>query len=450
MAEQKSIHGLWRSRWLFILAATGSAVGLGNLWKFPYITGENGGGAFVLVYLACICVIGIPVMVAEVTLGRLGRQSPINTMHALVKDQGTAKFWGGIGWMGAISGFLILSFYSVIAGWSLAYIFRMAGGAFDGATAESVGTIFGDLLGNPEALLGWHTVFMVLTIGIVARGVNKGLERSISILMPLLFLILLILLGYSMSTEGFGAGFEFLFSFDFSKITSESIVVALGHAFFTLSLGMGAIMAYGAYMPKKTSIGKTVLTVAFLDTLIALVAGLVIFPIVFSNGLEAGAGPGLLFQTLPLAFSQMPAGTLFGTMFFILVAFAALSSAISLGEPVVAWAVESKGMSRVAAATWIGIVIWLLGVGTLLSFNLWAEFKIFGRTIFDNLDFLTANIMLPLGGLLIAIFVGWVMNKQDVEDELNMSNPVMFKVWRFLVKFVAPVAVAIVLINGLI
>lgn len=450
MAEQKSIHGLWRSRWLFILAATGSAVGLGNIWKFPYITGENGGGAFVLVYLACICVIGIPVMIAEVTLGRLGRQSPINTMHALVKDQKAAKFWGGIGWMGAVSGFLILSFYSVIAGWSLAYIFRMGGGAFDGATAESVGTIFGDLLSNPEALLGWHTIFMVLTIGIVARGVNKGLERSISILMPMLFLILLVLLGYSMSTEGFGAGFNFLFSFDFSKITAESIVVALGHAFFTLSLGMGAIMAYGAYMPKNASVGKTVLTVAFLDTLIALVAGLVIFPIVFSNGLEAGAGPGLLFQTLPLAFSQMPAGTVFGTLFFLLVAFAALSSAISLGEPVVAWAVESKGMSRVAAATWIGIVIWLLGVGTILSFNLWADFKIFGRTIFDNLDFLTANIMLPLGGLLIAIFVGWVMHKQDVADEVKMESPIMYNVWRFLVKFIAPVAVAIVLINGLI
>jgi NSS family neurotransmitter:Na+ symporter len=450
MAEQKSIHGLWRSRWLFILAATGSAVGLGNIWKFPYITGENGGGAFVLVYLACICVIGIPVMIAEVTLGRLGRQSPINTMHALVKDQKAAKFWGGIGWMGAVSGFLILSFYSVIAGWSLAYIFRMAGGAFDGATAESVGTIFGDLLSNPEALLGWHTIFMVLTIGIVARGVNKGLERSISILMPMLFLILVVLLGYSMSTEGFGAGFDFLFSFDFSKITPESIVVALGHAFFTLSLGMGAIMAYGAYMPKSASVGKTVLTVAFLDTLIALVAGLVIFPIVFSNGLEAGAGPGLLFQTLPLAFSQMPAGTLFGTLFFILVAFAALSSAISLGEPVVAWAVESKGMSRVTAATWIGIVIWLLGVGTILSFNLWADFKIFGRTIFDNLDFLTANIMLPLGGLLIAIFVGWVMHKQDVADEVKMETPIMYNVWRFLLKFIAPVAVAIVLINGLI
>jgi NSS family neurotransmitter:Na+ symporter len=450
MAEQKSIHGLWRSRWLFILAATGSAVGLGNIWKFPYITGENGGGAFVLVYLACICVIGIPVMIAEVTLGRLGRQSPINTMHALVKDQGAAKFWGGVGWMGAVSGFLILSFYSVIAGWSLAYIFRMAGGAFDGATSESVATIFSGLLSNPEALLGWHTIFMVLTIGIVARGVNKGLERSISILMPMLFLILVVLLGYSMSTEGFSAGFNFLFSFDFSKITAESIVVALGHAFFTLSLGMGAIMAYGAYMPKNSSIGKTVLTVAFLDTLIALVAGLVIFPIVFSNGLEAGAGPGLLFQTLPLAFSQMPAGTIFGTLFFILVAFAALSSAISLGEPVVAWAVESKGMSRVAAATWIGIIIWILGVGTILSFNLWADVKFFGRTIFENLDFLTANIMLPLGGLLIAVFVGWVMHKQDVADEVKMETTFMYNVWRFLVKFIAPVAVAIVLINGLI
>lgn len=450
MAEQKSIHGLWRSRWLFILAATGSAVGLGNIWKFPYITGENGGGAFVLVYLACICIIGIPVMIAEVTLGRLGRQSPINTMSAISKDQSLHRDWAGIGWMGAVAGFLILSFYSVIAGWSLDYIFLMGGGAFDGATAESVGATFGNLLASPWTLLGWHSIFMVLTIGIIARGVNKGLERSISILMPMLFLILVVLLGYSMSTEGFGAGFDFLFSFDFSKITGESLVVALGHAFFTLSLGMGAIMAYGAYMPKDASIGKTVITVAFLDTLIALVAGLVIFPIVFSNGLEAGAGPGLLFQTLPLAFSQMPAGTLFGTLFFVLVAFAALSSAISLGEPVVAWAVESKGMSRLKAASLIGFVIWLLGIGTILSFNEWADFKIFGKTIFDTLDFLTANIMLPLGGLLIAVFVGWKMKEQDVIKELEMKSPLVFDIWRIILKFIAPIAIAIVLINGLV
>lgn len=450
MAEQKSIHGLWRNHWLFILAATGSAVGLGNIWKFPYITGENGGGAFVLVYLICIALIGIPVMIAEATLGRMGRQSPINTMQALVKDQGANRLWKGIGWMGALAGFLILSFYSVIAGWALAYVFRMGGGVFDGATAESVGETFGALVSNPEVLFAWHTVFMVLTIAIVARGVNKGLEKAISILMPLLFVILIILLGYSLNTEGFAAGFDFLFSFDFSKITSESIITALGHAFFTLSLGMGAIMAYGAYMPSNVSVGKTVLTVAVLDTIIALVAGLVIFPIVFSNGLEAGAGPGLLFQTLPLAFSQMPGGTLFGTMFFILVVFAALSSAISLGEPVVAWAVEKQGISRAKAAIIIGIITWILGIGTVLSFNVWSEYTLFGKTFFDTLDFLTANIMLPLGGLLIAIFAGWIMREKDVANAVRMESPVIYKIWRFILKFIAPVAVTIVLINGLI
>ncbi|EAT12695.1 sodium-dependent transporter [Bermanella marisrubri] len=450
MAEQKSIHGLWRSRWLFILAATGSAVGLGNIWKFPYITGENGGGAFVLVYLACIAIIGIPVMIAEVSLGRMGRQSPINTMQAISKDQKANPFWGSIGWMGALSGFFILSFYSVIAGWALAYVFRMAGGAFDGATPAQAGEIFSGLISNPEVLLAWHTIFMVITIAIVARGVNKGLERAISIMMPLLFLILVVLLGYSMNTDGFAEGFSFLFSFDFSKITGESLMVALGHAFFTLSLGMGAIMAYGAYMPANTSVGKTVLTVAALDTIIALVAGLVIFPVVFSNGMEAAAGPGLLFQTLPVAFSQIPAGTFFGTLFFILVGFAALSSAISLGEPVVAWAVEAKGVSRATAATWLGIIIWLLGIGTVLSFNLWSEYTLFGKTFFDTLDFLTANIMLPLGGLLIAVFVGWKMRSQDVAAEVRMQNPVVYNVWKLILQFIAPLAIAAVLINGLI
>ncbi|WP_396588689.1 sodium-dependent transporter [Bermanella sp. R86510] len=450
MAEQKSIHGLWRSRWLFILAATGSAVGLGNIWKFPYITGENGGGAFVLVYLVCIALIGIPVMIAEVSLGRLGRQSPINSMSAIRKDQGAHPVWGSIGWLGAASGFLILSFYSVIAGWALAYIFRMAGGIFSGAGAAEAETIFGDLISNPEVLLAWHTIFMVITIIIVARGVNKGLERAISVLMPLLFLILLVLLGYSMSTPGFAAGFDFLFSFDLSKLTASSIMVALGHAFFTLSLGMGAIMAYGAYMPKDTSIGKTVLTVGALDTIIALVAGLVIFPVVFSNGMEASAGPGLLFQTLPVAFAQIPGGTLFGTLFFILVAFAALSSAISLGEPVVAWAVESLGITRTAAATWLGVIIWFLGIGSVLSYSAWSEYKLFGLTFFDTLDFITANIMLPLGGLLIAIFAGWVIREKDVQAEVRMGSPVMYNAWRLVLKFIAPVAIAVVLINGLI
>ncbi len=450
MQKDKNIHGYWRSRWLFILAATGSAVGLGNIWKFPYITGENGGGAFVVVYLLCISLVGIPVMIAEVTLGRLGRQSPINTMKELTRTQGANHLWSGVGWMGAVAGFLILSFYSVVAGWALAYIARMVSGSYSDTDAEAVGAIFGELLGNPLELTLWHSIFLLITIFIVARGVNKGLERSISILMPLLFVLLLVLLGYAMNTEGFGAGFDFLFNFDFSRISATSIIVAMGHAFFTLSLGMGAIMAYGAYMPHRTSLGTTVVTIAILDTVVALVAGLIIFPVVFTNGLEAAAGPGLLFQTLPLAFSQMPAGMFFGSLFFILVTFAALSSAISLAEPVVAWAVEKKGWSRALTAGYIGAAIWLLGIGSVLSFNLWSEHKVFGKTFFDLLDFLTANIMLPLGGLLIAVFVGWIMRQADVKHEVNMKSNSLYNLWSFVLRFVAPLAVAFVLINGLV
>jgi len=449
MAEQNSIHGLWRSRWLFILAATGSAVGLGNIWKFPYITGENGGGAFVLVYLLCICLIGLPVMIAEVLLGRAGRQSPINTMSAIAKDQQVSSAWAGIGWMGALSGFLILSFYSVIAGWALDYVFNTASGAFNGVTAQQSGEMFSALLASPQTLLFWHSVFMLLTLGVVARGVNKGLEKAIQVLMPLLFLLLAVLLVYAFSLDGFWQGFDFLFSFDFSKLSSESVIVALGHAFFTLSLGMGAIMAYGAYMPGNVSIGKTVLMVGALDTLVALVAGLIIFPIVFSNGLEPSAGPGLLFQTLPVAFGQMPFGVVFGSLFFILVAFAAWSSSISLGEPVVAWAVETLGISRVRAAVIVGLVGWLLGIGTILSFNLWSDVTLFGKTVFDTLDFLTANIMLPLGGLLIAVFVGWRMKPSDVVAEAAMGNVLLYNIWRFTLKFIAPVGIAFVLYNGL-
>jgi len=449
MAEQNSIHGLWRNRWLFILAATGSAVGLGNIWKFPYITGENGGGAFVLVYLLCICLIGLPVMIAEVLLGRAGRQSPINTMSAIAKDQQVSSAWAGIGWMGALSGFLILSFYSVIAGWALDYVFNTASGAFNGVTAQQSGEMFSALLASPQTLLFWHSVFMLLTLGVVARGVNKGLEKAIQVLMPLLFLLLAVLLVYAFSLDGFWQGFDFLFSFDFSKLSSDSVIVALGHAFFTLSLGMGAIMAYGAYMPGNVSIGKTVLMVGALDTLVALVAGLIIFPIVFSNGLEPSAGPGLLFQTLPVAFGQMPFGVVFGSLFFILVAFAAWSSSISLGEPVVAWAVETLGISRVRAAVIVGLVGWLLGIGTILSFNLWSDVTLFGKTIFDTLDFLTANIMLPLGGLLIAVFVGWRMKPSDVVAEAAMGNVLLYNIWRFSLKFIAPVGIAFVLYNGL-
>ncbi|MDF1779835.1 MAG: sodium-dependent transporter [Alcanivoracaceae bacterium] len=456
--EMKPVHGVWASRWVFILAATGSAVGLGNIWKFPYITGDYGGGAFVLVYLACILIIGIPVMTAEIMLGRRGGMSPIHSMQALAKQAEAKKSWSLIGYMGALAGFFILSFYSVVAGWALYYVFKMPT-AFAGATAESVGATFDGLLAAPYTLTAMHFVFMVMTMGVVAFGVNKGLERMVRIVMPLLFLLLAILLGYAATTGHFSDGLAFLFTFDFSKLTSEAVIVAMGHSFFTLSLGLGAIMAYGAYMPremivggvkKPVSIGSTVLIIALLDTLVALVAGMAIFPIVFANGLEPSAGPGLMFVTLPLAFSAMPMGVLFGTLFFVLVVCAAWSSSISLGEPLVAWLVE-RSWNRVKASVLIGVLAFVLGMGSVWSFNIFAgaEYKLFDRTFFDLLEYLTTNIMLPLGGLLIAIYAGWVMKETHVRKELGMKNFKLYMVWRAVVRIFAPLAIAVVFLNAL-
>jgi len=449
MSEQRtSIHGQWSSRWIFILAATGSAVGLGNIWKFPYITGENGGGAFVLVYLVCIAVIGIPIMMAEVLLGRRGRQSPIHTMRDLAKAEGRHKAWQLLGWSGVIAGFLILSYYSVIAGWALAYIIEAGAGSFSGQSAESVGKIFAELIANPQRLLFWHTVFMLMTMTVVARGVKRGLEVAIRFLMPALFILLLIMVGYATSTGAFLEGLSYLFSPDFNKLTRAGIMTAMGHAFFTLSLGMGAIMIYGSYMPDNASIAKTSIIVAIADTLVALLAGMAIFPIVLSNGLEPGVGPGLIFSTLPIAFGQMAGGGFFGTLFFILLAFAAWSSSISLIEPAVTWLIENQGFSRVKASVIAGVLTWLVGIGSVLSFNLAANVTFYNKTFFDCLDFLTSNIMLPLGGLFIAIFAVWAMKKQSTVAELKLGDGPAYNVWRFCVRYVTPIAVILVFLNA--
>jgi NSS family neurotransmitter:Na+ symporter len=446
-AEKQSIHGVWGSRWIFILAATGSAVGLGNIWKFPYIAGENGGGAFVLVYLLCIAIVGIPIMMGEVLIGRRGRNSPINAMRALALEAQASPFWKYVGWMGALAGLLILSYYSVIAGWAIIYVYRMGIGQFENADAATVGQAFDGLLADPVMLTALHTLFLVMTMIVVARGVNRGLEAAIRILMPALFVLLAILLGYSFTSGAFEQGAKFLFDFDFSKLNSESILIALGHAFFTLSLGMGAIMVYGAYMPKQASIGSTVLIVAGMDTLVALAAGLAIFPIVFANNLEPGAGPGLLFVTLPIAFGQMPGGVIFGSLFFLLVTFAAWSSSISLIEPMVAWVVEKDIMNRNKAALLLGAITWTLGLGTVVSFNVGSDVSfLMGKNFFDSLDYLTANIMLPLGGLLVAIFAGWTMKRTTVEKELNMASYGLYVLWTITVRLISPAAVIIVMI----
>lgn len=443
----KSIHGEWSSRWAFILAAAGSAIGLGNIWKFPYLAGEYGGGAFVLVYLLAVAVIGLPIMIAEIMMGRRGRQSPINTMLTLAKEEGRSRRWRWLGWMGVFAGFLILSYYSVIGGWTVAYVFRAASGTFTEATPAQASAVFDQFISDPEKLLAWHTIFMAMTMVVVARGVRSGLEQAVRYMMPALFLILLLLVGYAMNSGAFLDGLRFLFTPDFSKLSATAILAALGQAFFSLSLGMGAIMVYGSYLSRTAPIARSSIYIVVADTGVAILAGVAIFPIIFANGLDPGQGVGLAFKTLPLAFGQMPGGAVFGALFFALLVFAAWTSSISLVEPAVAYLVENRGMTRVRACTWVGLGTWLLGLGTIFSFNLWSDYRLFGKlTFFDAIDFLTSNIMLPLGGLLIAVFAAWLMNRKSSESELELA-PWAYALWRFVVRYLTPLAVLAVLLN---
>ena len=447
--RRTSLHGQWSSRFTFILAVTGSAVGLGNIWKFPYLAGENGGGAFVLVYLAFVFAIGLPIMMAEIMLGRRGRRNPVATMQILGEEESGHANWRYLGLIGVLGGFIILSFYSVIAGWTVAYIFEAASGSFVDADAQTLSAEFAAFVANPLIIGFWHTAFMALTIFLVARGVEKGLEKAVRFMVPALVLLLLVLLGYAANSGHFGEGWDFMFNPDFSKLNSNIVMAAMGQAFFTLSIGMGAVMAYGAYLPQEASITKTSIAVVIADTSIAILAGLVIFPIVFANGLDPAEGPGLIFQTLPLAFGQMAGGSFFGFLFFLLLSFAALTSAISLTEPAVAWVVESFDVTRRMAAVRVGLVIWFLGFATVLSFSTLADFKFWRGTPFDNLDYLTLNILLPLGGLGITVFASWVMCQNSSADELGHDAGLSYQLWRFLARYIAPVGVILVFLNAI-
>jgi NSS family neurotransmitter:Na+ symporter len=444
---KKSIHGEWSSRSAFILAATGSAVGLGNIWKFPYITGENGGGAFVIVYLLCVALVGIPIMIAETMLGRRGRENPVNTMQVLSEEAFADARWRYLGWLGMAAGLLILSYYSVIAGWACAYVVKAFSGSFAGGDVLTIKRLFADFIASPKQLIFWHTLFMAATMLIVERGVGKGLEKSVRFMIPGLFVLLTLLLMYAMTTSGYFQGLHFIFNVDFSKLTGSSVLVALGQAFFSLGLGMGCVLVYGAYLPKDIDIAKTSVVVAAVDTLVALLAGLIIFPIVFTHGLNPGSGPGLIFETLPIAFGNMFGGWLFGVLFFIMLVFAALSSAIALIEPTVSWLVESRGVSRQMACLQSGAATWALGLGTAFSFSSWSGVKVFGLTFYDLLDGLTANLMLPIGGLAIAVFAAWVMKAEFSSEELAMPKP-QFQLWLFLCKYIAPVAVFLVFLDA--
>ncbi|MDA3860944.1 MAG: sodium-dependent transporter [Melioribacteraceae bacterium] len=443
----------WNSKIGFILAAAGSAIGLGNIWKFPYIAGEYGGASFIFIYLICIAIIGLPVLIAEILIGRTTHRNPVGAFKALSQS----KFWIGVGGMGVVSGFLILSFYAVIAGWAIGYILEAVVGNFAHFNTGSLAAEhFTDLVSDVPWILGYFTLFMILTMLFVYLGIQKGIERGSKIMMPILLVLLVILMVRGITLEGADKGLEFLLYPDWSKINAQAILVALGHAFFTLSLGMGAMLTYGSYMSKKDSVLSAALQIIILDTVIALIAGVAIFTSVFAVGLDPSAGPGLIFHTIPAVFAKMPGGYFFSILFFILLSIAALTSAISLLEVVVAYFVDDLGWNRKKATIVMGFVVFLLGLPSALSFNVLADYTLFGKNFFDLVDFLASNIFLPLGGFLIAIFVGYVWgfdkvltNLREGAEDLFDNNPFIITTWKFFLKYLSPILIFIVLLHSL-
>ena len=438
-----------------MFAAVGSAVGLGNLWRFPYITGENGGGAFVLIYIVCVLLLGIPLIMAELLIGRRGHQSAIMSVRILTKQENVSPLWPVLGWLMVITPLIGLTYYSVVAGWGLAYVFETAAGNFIGISGSESNDIFAKLTANPGRLAFWHAIFTGVTIFIVSRGIHRGLEKAAFIMMPALFVILVFLVAYAAIEADFRAGFDFLFKADFSKVNSEIVLMALGQAFFSLAIAVGVMMTYGAYLSKDVSIIKAASIIAFADTFVAILAGLAIFPIVFASGLEPNEGPGLIFVTMPVAFGQMPGGIIFGTLFFILLCFAAITTGIGMLEPAVSWLVEHRGLKRSSMAVITGTICWAVGLSSVFSFNIWADFRPFSfvpkfadKTIFDMLDFTVAILFIPVGGLLIAIFAGWAMSRTSTLDELGLPDGFLYGLWRFLVRYLAPIAlISILFVN---
>lgn len=443
-------HPQWSSRLRFILAATGAAVGLGNIWKFPYTAGDSGGSAFVLLYIVCLFAVGMPVLMAEILLGKLGRCDAPSSMQKLANKMHASPNWGLIGWLGAFTLILVLSFYSVVAGWSLAYIYYAISGHFSHASASDITHLWQHLLASPGLMLLLHAGFMTLTVSVVAKGVQAGLERASSWLMPALFAILILLVGYAASTQGFSASWHFLFDFNLNAINAHAVLAALGQAFFSLAVGAGCMLVYGAYLPAQARIGEAVITITGLNLLVAILAGLAIFALVFTYHLPASEGPGLMFQTLPLAFAQMGGGRLFGCLFFVLLLFAAWTSSISMAEPLVALLISKRQLDRVQAACWVGGFAWLVGIASVLSFNRWSQVRILQHwSIFSGITDLTTNILLPLGALGYAIFAGWKLRSNLAESGLQLRNAGLFKLWRFLIRTIAPAGIVIIVAQAI-
>lgn len=442
-------RSLWSSRLAFILVSAGAAIGLGNIWRFPYMAGDNGGGVFVLTYLVFLICIGVPAMIAELLIGRRGRQNPVDCMRNLAIESQKSPLWSGVGWLGALTLLMVLSFYSVISGISIAYLGYAIQGVFATSDTQAIVSLWENLMSEPNLLIGWHTVFMIMTMGIVGFGVNQGIEKSSRWMMPSLFLILFLLVVYAGWIGNFKEAVRFLFSFKVQDFTAMGAVEALGQAFFTLATGAGAILIYGSYLSKKTNIINAVLIISTLDLLVALLAGLAIFPIVFAHQLEPAGGPGLMFKILPLAFSKMPGTNLVSSLFFILLIFAAWTSSLSMAEPLVSLLHEKRKISRMRASIYVGLLAWSLGLACAMAFSDWSEFTVFNWHLDDLLIGIPTNILLPIGALLFCVFAGWFMKEKYVSDELESQSMFLYAAWRFAIRYLCPLAIIIVLIAPL-
>lgn len=438
----------WGSRRAFILAVTGAAVGLGNIWRFPYMTGENGGAAFLLLYVAFVLVLGLPIMMAEILVGRAGRRGPMQALAHLARHAGVSPHWRWLGLFGAVTVFFILSFYSVVSGWSIEYLIESVNGNFSGRTPAEIGASFEAFLADPLRMTFNHTLFMLLTMSVVAAGISGGLERLNNLLMPLLYILLVVLAGYAVTTDGFGTAMTWLFAPDLDAITPSVVLNAMGHAFFTLAVGACALMAYGAYMPDHQSLPRAVLAVAVLDIAVALLAGIAIFSVVFSQGMDPGEGPGLMFVTLPIAFSDLPGGPLWLGVFFLLLLLATWTSSINLAEPMVA-IVTDAGLKRGKATALIGTLVWMVGLLSVFSFSTLSEVTWFAdMNFFELVTTVPPEMFLPIGGLLIAIFAAWVMPASEAMRALD-AGPGGFRLWRGVVRYVSIPLLVIVLLSAL-
>lgn len=441
---RKKLHlGHWSSTLNCILAASGAAIGLNNIWQFPYVAGQHGGGLFLLVYLFLLFAVGLPLLMSEFMVGRLGKGSPIQTIRTLVDRNNGDPNWFFLGSIKTFTGFWVLSYLSVIAGWTVAYVVRAALGTFDGLTADGVNSIFTDFVQDPEKQIFWHSLFMVMTMVVVGRGIKRGFEPVVRIAVPMIFVLLAALLVYSFTLHNFDKALVQIFYPDFESFSVMSILVALGHAFFSLGLGFGVMLMYGAYLSDEASIPKVALWVIVLDTLAGLLAAVIIYSVLFSGGEEPIAGPALIFQAIPLALDSLAYSQLFTTLIFLLLTLAAWMTAIALVEPAMSWLMESHAMNRFQASLWSGIGAWLLGIVTILSFNYWAfDFNFFGIEkhlgVFDFLQILISGFLLPVAGLLVALYVGWSLSQSVTKKALKVSMKWGYPLWLWSVRITVP------------